>query len=91
MPEPTQITFTWAEVAELLIKKAGIHEGKWVVLPEFMVNAGVLASAPAMGGGVPLENRPGAAILLNSLQLTKAAHDIQPPLVVDAAKVNPKI
>ena len=39
MPEPTQISFQWAEVAELLIKKAGVHDGRWVVIPEYALNA----------------------------------------------------
>jgi len=42
VPEPTQISFQWAEVAELLIKKAGVHDGRWVVIPEYALNAGFI-------------------------------------------------
>ena len=70
-------------MAELLIKQAKINEGSWVVVPEFSFNAGIL-------GANPKESKPGAAVLLNSLQLVKAALDAPAQLVVDAAKVNPK-
>lgn len=83
MPEPTQFSFTWAEVAELLVKRANLHEGRWVVLPEFSVNAGIIGQTPG-------DSKPGAAILLNSLQLVRAQADAPERLVVDASIINPK-
>lgn len=83
MPEPTQFSFTWAEVAELLVKQANLHEGRWVVVPEFGVNAGII-------GQTTSNSKPGAAILLNSLQLIRAQADAPAALVVDASIVNPK-
>jgi len=32
MPEAGQIVFTYKEIAELLVKQQGIHEGIWVSL-----------------------------------------------------------
>jgi hypothetical protein len=83
MVEPTQFKFNWTEVAELLIKKADIHDGRWVVVPEYTFNAGIL-------GTNPVDSKPGVALLLNSLQLVKADANAPPQLVVDAAKANPK-
>jgi hypothetical protein len=83
MPEPTQIGFAWAEVTELLIKKADIHEGRWMAIPEYSLNAGII-------GPKPEDSKPGVAMLLNSLQLVKADQNAPALLVVDAAKVNPK-
>jgi hypothetical protein len=65
MVEPMQFKFNWTEVAELLIKKADIHEGQWVVVPEYTFNAGIL-------GTNPTDSKPGVALLLNSLQLVKS-------------------
>ena len=70
-------------MAELLIKRADLHEGEWVVLPEFTINAGVIGMSPT-------ESKPGVAVLLNSLQLVKAAPGTPEQLKTDAAVVNPK-
>jgi hypothetical protein len=83
MAEPTQFSFSMVEATEALIKKQGIHEGKWMIGVEFVVNIGLLGTAPN-------EARPGAMILANSLQLVKASETGAPPnLIVDAAEVNP--
>ena len=82
MAEPTQFTFNLPEVAELLIKKQGIHEGKWLVGLEFNVNIGMMGVAPPNA-------YPGAMILCNGLQLTKGPDQAPANLVVDAALVNP--
>jgi hypothetical protein len=83
MVEVTQFKFEWQEIAELLIKKAHIHEGRWVVVPEYTFNAGIIGPAPT-------ESKPGVALLLNSLQLVKADANAPSQLVVDAAQRNPK-
>lgn len=83
MAVATIISFTWTEVAELLIKKADVHEGRWVAIPEYSVNAGIIGQSPG-------DSRPGVALLLPSLQLAKADPNSPSQLVVDAAVVNPK-
>ena len=84
MAEPTQFTFSIAEAAEALIKKQGIHEGKWILAIEFNVSIGVIGSGPT-------EARPGAMMLANTIQLMKAPDPATAPphLIVDAAIVNP--
>jgi hypothetical protein len=83
MAEATQYTFSWAEVAEILIKKQNIHEGEWVASIEFTINAGVVGTGPT-------DAKPGMIVTANNVQLAKAQPNSPPHLVVDAAKVNPK-
>ena len=84
MAEITQYQFTFAEVAEALIKRQNLHEGEWVVGVEFVLNVGAMGMSPE-------SIRPGAMILANQFQLVKASPGQQHPpgLVVDAAVVNP--
>lgn len=83
MVEVTQYTFSWAEIAEMLIKRQGIHEGEWTASVEFAINAGAL-------GPTPNEAKPGLMVIGNNLMLSKALPNTPSHLVVDAAKVNPK-
>jgi hypothetical protein len=83
MAEATQYTFGLREVAETLIKKQGIHEGKWVAAIEFALNVGMM-------GAVPTDVKPGVMILANSVQLLKAQEGMPTNLTIDASVVNPK-
>jgi hypothetical protein len=83
MAEATQYTFSLREVAETLIKKQGIHEGKWVAAFEFTLNVGLM-------GAIPTDIKPGVMILTNSVQLMKAQEGSPENLMVDASVVNPK-
>jgi hypothetical protein len=83
MAEVTQYTFTWPELAEILIKQQGIHEGEWLAVVEFAVAAGVIGQGPP-------EAKPGVLVTANGVQLQKAVAGAPQHLVVDAAKVNPK-
>lgn len=80
MAEPTQFSFSWAEVAELLIKKVGVQEGKWVAGIEYTVSLGMMALDQT-------GSRPGAVLLANRLQLSKANPDTPPNMIVDAAEL----
>jgi hypothetical protein len=83
MAEPTQFTFSWVEATEALIKKQGLHEGKWMLVIEYAINVGLM-------GTTPPEVRQGVMMLANGLQLQKAVEPGAPPnMVVDAAIVNP--
>jgi hypothetical protein len=83
MAEITQYNFSFADVAESLIKRQNLHEGEWVVGVEFVLNVGAM-------GMNPVSVRPGVMILANQFQLSKAIPGQHPPgLVVDAAVVNP--
>jgi hypothetical protein len=83
MADPTQFTFSLIEVTEALLKKQGIHEGKWVLSIEFGLNVALMGTGPA-------DVKPGVMILANNIQLQKAVEPGAPPnLMVDAARVNP--
>ena len=76
-----QYMFTWAEIAELLIKKQDIHEGEWTAAAEFVLNGAIV-------GPTANEAKPGLMLMINNIQLVKAQPNTPPHLVVDAAKVN---
>jgi hypothetical protein len=83
MAEPTQFTFSLVEATEALLKKQGIHEGKWLLSIEFGLNVGLMGSAPT-------DAKPGVMVLANSLQLQRAVEPGAPPnMIVDASIVNP--
>jgi hypothetical protein len=85
MAEATQFSFSWQEVAELLMKASNIHEGKWAVGLEFSVTVGAM-------GLKPTEASPGAMITAHKLMITAVTEgQPQPPnLVFDAALLNPR-
>jgi hypothetical protein len=82
MPEVNQYSFTHKEVLELLIKKAGLHEGKWQLLTTFSL-------AAAFAGPTPDQIIPAAIVGVMNLGIQKAAPDAPPGLTLDAAIVNP--
>jgi hypothetical protein len=83
MAEPTQYSFDLTEVATLLVKQQGLHEGKWLLAFEFHMTAGNFGPTPA-------EARPGAIVQFGKILLARK-EDTSPDThgVVDAAKVNP--
>jgi hypothetical protein len=83
MAEATQYSFSLLEVTETLIKKQGIHEGKWAIGIEFNLNIGLIGMTAA-------DVKPGVMVLANALQLMKAVEGTPSNLIVDAAAVNPK-
>jgi hypothetical protein len=82
MPEVDQYTFKHQEVIEALIKKAGLHEGKWQLVMQFGL-------AGLNMGPSPGEVMPGAAVGVVSIGLQRAKPDSPESLVADAAVVNP--
>ncbi|AGX88413.1 hypothetical protein Cenrod_2354 [Candidatus Symbiobacter mobilis CR] len=68
------------EVAELLVKKYGLHEGLYDLLLEYQFAFGNFGPTPA-------QITPGAMIGLAKLGLTRV--DKLGPLTVNAAQVNP--
>jgi hypothetical protein len=84
VPEISQYTFKYSEVIEALIKKAGLHEGKWQLTMNFGLGA-------ANMGPSPNEVVPGAAVAVVSLGLTKATPESPPALTLDAAEINPDL
>ena len=84
MAKPSQYTFSLEEVAEVLIEKAGLEEGRWQFGIEFLMNLGNIGTSPT-------ESKPGAVLLLNAANLTLANESPEgTPLVFDAAKIRSK-
>jgi hypothetical protein len=76
------ILFDLKEIASILIKNQGIHEGLWEVSLEVQATIGQL--------GPSQESRlPGALILVSKIGLSKA--EKAGLNTVDAAEVNPKV
>ena len=82
MPETSQVTFAHKEVLELLIKRANIHEGKWMLSVTF-------AFSGANIGPTPDQVIPAAVVGIQSLGIQKAQPDSPDSLVLDAAIINP--
>jgi hypothetical protein len=81
MAEASQIMFSFKEIAELMIKRQGIHEGIWGLFVKFGLAAANVG--PSEG-----EVRPTAMIPILEMGLQK--FDKESNLTVDASKANPK-
>jgi len=82
MPEINQYNFTHKELLESLIKKAGVHEGKWQLIANFAFGA-------ANVGPTPEQLIPGAFVGVTHLGIVKATPESPEALTLDAAVVNP--
>ena len=82
MPEINLYSFKYQEVLEALIKKAGLHEGKWQITMTFGLAAANMGPSPA-------EVVPGAAVAVQSIGLIRATAESPEALVGDAAVINP--
>jgi hypothetical protein len=83
MAEPRQFTFSYQELAEILVKQQGIQEGLWGVYAEFALGAANV-EGPVPGGG----SVPAAIVPLQRLGIQKYDVEVK-GLTVDAAVVNP--
>jgi len=81
MAEPSQIMFSYKEVAEALIKKQGLNEGLWML----SVNFGMQATNI---GANDTDLKPSAVVAILGIGLNRT--DKETGLTVDAAKVNPR-
>ena len=82
MAEPTRLMFKNKEVAEALVKAAGVHEGHWMLIATFGLGAGNVGNGPDDENTVPAAIIP---LLGVGIERTEAAN----ALTVDAALVNP--
>lgn len=82
MPEPSQFTFTHRELVELMLKKANVHEGTWMLSVTF-------GFAAINGGPSPDQAAPAAVAAVQAIGIQRAVPDSPPGLLVDAAEVNP--
>ncbi len=82
MAEIKQIMFPFKEITELLVKEQDIHEGFWGIVFEFAFT----------GGGVPIPPLgnaifPAAIVAIPKIGIQR--FDVENPLTVNAAEVNP--
>lgn len=82
MPEASQYMFTHKELVELMIKKADVREGKWMLSITFGFGA-------INGGPTPEQAMPTGVVGVQSVGIHKAQSDSPEALTVDAAVVNP--
>ena len=82
MPEASLITYSFKELAELLVKDQDIHEGLWGIYARFAINA---ANVGASGTDL----RPTALVPIVEIGLQR--FDELNNLSVDAAEVNPLV
>jgi hypothetical protein len=82
MPESKNYIFSHTELAEMMIKKMGLHEGLWGIYLEFN----------QLGANVPLSDgksfSPAAITIIKSIGIQR--FDTPNNLTVDAAEVNPE-
>jgi hypothetical protein len=79
MPESSMILYTFQELAELMVKHQGIHEGLWGIYLKFGI--GAVNAADPSGQLIPT-----ALVPVREIGLQK--FDEPNNLAVDAAKVN---
>jgi hypothetical protein len=82
MGEPQLITFTYKELATVLIKHQGIHEGLWAVTVQMGIQAAHIKVGPSDDDVVP-------AAIAPLLKIGIQKQDKPNPTTVDAAEVNP--
>lgn len=79
--ETKHIAFKFTDVATMMVRDAGIHEGFWSMTVRFGINA----------ANVALNNAPPApTAIVPILEIGLFRENELGPLAVDAAKVNPK-
>jgi hypothetical protein len=82
MAEAKNYVFDYKEIAEILIKAQGIHEGLWGIYIEFGFGAANIQAGPSQDMVLP-----AAIIPVKSIGIQR--FDEPNSLTVDAAEVNP--
>jgi hypothetical protein len=85
MATPTQFSLTHKELVELIVKHAGIHEGRWSLTLGFGFSPGVF-------GPNEDQSSPGVAIVINQINIQREQPNLPPAansITVDASIVNP--
>ena len=82
MPEVNQYMFAHKELLEMLVKQAGVHEGKWTISINFGFSAGIIGPSPE-------ELSPGAVVAIQQIGIQRASPDAPEAITIDAAAINP--
>ena len=83
MPEANQYTFSNKELLALLMKEAGVREGRWMLMANFGVSPGSIGPSPE-------QVSPGVAIFIGHIGISKAQPDTPEAVTLDAAEIAPK-
>ena len=82
MPEVNQIFFSHKELVEILLKKAGIHEGRWMLTANLGFSAGNFGPSSD-------QLSPGGVVAILQMGISRAGPEIPEQALSDAAIVNP--
>jgi hypothetical protein len=82
MGEPQIVTFTYKEIATVLLKHQGIHEGLWALTMQMGIQATNVKVGPSEADVVP-------AAIIPIIKMGIQKFDKPNALTVDAAQVNP--
>ena len=82
MPVANQYVLSNRELTELIIKASDVHEGNWYLMVTF--GFGALNAGPNDEDVVPT-----GIVSVQSIGIHRADEKTPPPMIVDAAKVNP--
>lgn len=85
MPTSREYVFSYRELAEVLVKKADVHEGLWGVVIRFGFGATNVNTSEVAGEEVLM---PAALASVKEIGIQR--FDKPNNLTVDAAQVNPK-
>jgi hypothetical protein len=81
MPEVNQYMASPKELTELLLKSAGIREGRWFLVANF-------GFAPSNFGPTPAQFAPGVAVIVQGIGIQREVPGIPAEILVDASKLN---
>lgn len=84
MPEVNQYTFSNKELLQILIKQAGVRDGRWTLLTNFGISAGSF-------GPTPEQVAPGITVTIGQMGIQRAASDLPEHMTEDASVVNPLV
>ena len=82
MPEVNQYLFSNKELLEMLIKQAGVHEGKWILMANLGFSAGNFGPSSD-------QMSPGGVVAVLQMGIQRASPETPEQAVVDAAVFNP--
>jgi hypothetical protein len=92
MAEPQQFAFSHEELIELLIKRAGVHEGHWALMLGLNVAAGNFGALPSTPPATPSPAGPGLLVTVQSVviqRVDEVSAAAPGAIFVDASQVNP--
>lgn len=82
MPQANQYVFSNRELLELLIKQAGVHEGRWILMTNFGFSGGNFGPSNE-------KMSPGVVVVINQMGIMRAQPETPEEMSLDAAISNP--